>query len=160
MSVQPFYDQLDGQAMDYRFKQPETMADLEAYSYFVAGSVGLMLLPVIAEENHKKLKAEATSLGIAMQLTNILRDIGEDYQQIDRIYLPEKLMEAENYSEQDLADQVVNESFIAIWERIARRAELLYESFFEALNDFDTDSQMQVALSAKVYRGIGCCGEK
>lgn len=154
MSIEPFYDQLHGQAMDYQFRQPQTMDDLEEYSYYVAGSVGLMLLPVIATENHKDLEDEAIALGIAMQLTNILRDIGEDYQKIDRIYLPEELMEQENYTEADLSDQRIDESFISIWETIAYRAEQLYEKFNDSLKDFDKDSQLQVALSAKVYGGI------
>lgn len=154
MSIQPFYDQLHGQAMDYRFRQPQTMEDLEEYSYYVAGSVGLMLLPVIATENHKELENEAISLGVAMQLTNILRDIGEDYQKIDRIYLPHDLMVQENYTKDDLSNQRINKSFITIWENIAHRAEQLYDKFNDALKDFDKDSQLQVALSAKVYGGI------
>ncbi|WP_368646011.1 phytoene/squalene synthase family protein [Alkalibacterium putridalgicola] len=154
MSIQPFYDQLDGQAMDYHFRQPQTMEDLEAYSYYVAGSVGLMLLPVIATKIHMELEEEAIALGVAMQLTNILRDVGEDYQKINRIYLPKELMEREDYSEDDLSDQLINESFIAIWETIAYRAEQLYDKFTQCLKDFDKDSQLQVALSAKVYGGI------
>ena len=154
MSIQPFYDQLHGQAMDYRFRQPKTMEDLEGYSYYVAGSVGLMLLPIIATENHNELEDEAIALGVAMQLTNILRDVGEDYQKINRIYLPEALMEQENYSEADLAGQQINDAFIAIWETVAERAEELYEKFTESLKAFDKDSQIQVALSAKVYGGI------
>lgn len=154
MSIEPFYDQLEGQSMDYYFKQPNTLAELEEYSYYVAGSVGLMLLPVIASENHDSLEDEAISLGVAMQLTNILRDIGEDYQKIDRIYLPAKLMQEEHYSEEDLANQVINGEFIAIWEKIASRAEYLYDKFSNSLKYFDKDSQLQVALSAKVYGGI------
>ncbi|SFC15848.1 phytoene synthase [Alkalibacterium subtropicum] len=154
MSIEPFYDQLNGQAMDYHFKQPLTMDDLEEYSYYVAGSVGLMLLPVIASENHKDLEEDAIALGVAMQLTNILRDIGEDYQKSNRIYLPKELMDEENYSEAELAAQIINSSFIAVWETIAHRAEQLYEKFEQSLKYFDKDSQLQVALSAKVYGGI------
>lgn len=154
MSIQPFYDQLDGQEMDYHFEQPQTMEDLEEYSYYVAGSVGLMLLPVIASDNHKDLEEEAIALGVAMQLTNILRDVGEDYQKNKRIYLPKELMDQENYSSEDVVNQVIDDGFITIWEKIAERAERLYEKFSESLKYFDKDSQLQVALSAKVYGGI------
>lgn len=154
MSIEPFFDQLHGQAMDYHFSQPETMEDLEEYSYYVAGSVGLMLLPIIATENYKHLEDEAIALGVAMQLTNILRDIGEDYKKINRIYLPKKLMADLDYTESDLANQMINDAFISIWETIARRSEYLYNTFTSALKYFDRDSRLQVALSAKVYGGI------
>ncbi len=154
MSIQPFYDQLNGQAMDYRFKQPQTLDDLEEYSYYVAGSVGLMLLPVIASQNHNNLKEEAIALGVAMQLTNILRDVGEDYHKIDRIYLPKHLMDSKGYSVDDLAEHRINENFISMWETMAGRAEELYDNFSDSLKYFDKDSQLQVALSAKVYGGI------
>ncbi|GEK91391.1 phytoene/squalene synthase family protein [Alkalibacterium kapii] len=154
MSIQPFYDQLKGQTMDYRFKQPETMKTLVDYSYYVAGSVGLMLLPIIAVKNHSDLKKEAIALGVAMQLTNILRDVGEDFNKIDRIYLPKDLMNHYGYRKEDLFEQLIDEKFVQIWENIAHRAEQLYDDFFQSLNLFDEDSQFQVALSAKVYGGI------
>lgn len=154
MSVQPFYDQLEGQAMDYKFEQPCTMKEVEDYSYYVAGSVGLMLLPIIATENKSKLKEPAISLGVAMQLTNILRDIGEDYKKINRIYLPVELMNKLGYSKEDLANEVINEEFIAIWESVALLAEQRYLDFTNALHLFDKDSQFPVALSSQVYAGI------
>lgn len=154
MSIQPFYDQLKGQAMDYHFEQPSTLEEVEDYSYYVAGSVGLMLLPIIATENHQKLKEQAIALGVAMQLTNILRDVGEDYREINRIYLPSDLMKKLHYSEENLADGVINESFISIWESLALRAEQLYLDFTKSLDHFDKDSQYPVALSSKVYGGI------
>ncbi|MCC5894663.1 MAG: phytoene/squalene synthase family protein [Alkalibacterium sp.] len=154
MSIQPFYDQLEGQAMDYKFEQPCTMAEVEDYSYYVAGSVGLMLLPIIATENHRELAEPAISLGVAMQLTNILRDIGEDYKKINRIYLPVELMKKLNYSVDDLAKDTINDEFIAIWESIAIRAEQRYLDFTNALHLFDKDSQFPVALSSRVYAGI------
>lgn len=154
MSVEPFFDQLHGQAMDYRFVQPQTLIDLEEYSYYVAGSVGLMLLPVIASENHKDLEEEAIALGVAMQLTNILRDVGEDHQKNNRVYLPKELMDSEEYTDEDLSNQKITKEFVGIWEKIASRAEHLYEKFSDSLKYFDRDSQLQVALSAKVYGGI------
>ena len=154
MSIQPFYDQLKGQEMDYYFKQPATLEDLETYSYYVAGSVGLMLLPIIASKNHHTLKDEAVALGVAMQLTNILRDVGEDYQKNNRIYLLSELMKKERYTEEDIAGQHINESFIMIWETLATRAEALYDVFNQSISLYDEDSQFPVLLSAKVYGGI------
>lgn len=154
MSLDPFYDQLKGQTMDYHFTQPKTLNDLETYSYFVAGSVGLMLLPIIATENHQELTETAVSLGVAMQITNILRDVGEDYRDINRIYLPEKLMEKVGYNQQDLENQTINKSFILLWETLASRSEELYKMVKHNLWKFDEDSRFPVLLSANIYEEI------
>src|SRR5699024_11957323 len=58
------------------------------------------------------------------------------------------------YSINDLSSGVINESFIELWEKLALRAEVLYDSFTKHIHHFDSDSQMPVALSAQVYRGI------
>ena len=100
--IEPFYDQFTGQMMDIHFSTPKTMQDLEKYSYYVAGSVGRMLLPIIASNSHRDLSIAAVDLGIAMQLTNILRDVGEDYYEKQRIYLPQEEMLKYQYSRSDL----------------------------------------------------------
>ena len=90
MVTAPFFDMLTGQRKDADFKQPETRKDLEEYCYYVAGSVGLMLLPLLTERP-ADIVVPAKKLGEAMQLTNILRDVGEDYQ-MGRIYLTKEDM--------------------------------------------------------------------
>ena len=89
LDAQPFFDMLEGQRRDLSFRQPETMGDLEEYGYYVAGSVGLMLLPILhaASPVDDGLRDSAVALGVAMQLTNILRDVGEDLEN-GRVYLP------------------------------------------------------------------------
>lgn len=154
MNIDFFYDQLIGQEMDIDFSSPKTVAELEKYSYYVAGSVGLMLLPIIASENHHELKSAAVDLGVAMQITNILRDVGEDYYEKGRIYLPEEELIAYNYTSDNLDAEVINESFIQLWEKLAVRAEYLYDCFTNYTSKFDADSQIPVSLSAMVYRGI------
>lgn len=152
----PYFEQIQGQEMDIQFEQPENMEELETYSDYVAGSVGRMMLPVIASENKdlESLYPAATDLGVAMQLTNILRDIGEDYHQRQRIYLPRNLMEKYDYTEKDLAENKVNDNFIQMWEHVARRSEELYRSFFDSIDQFDEDSVKQIHKSAKVYYEI------
>ncbi|MFD2628525.1 phytoene/squalene synthase family protein [Oceanobacillus kapialis] len=154
MSLQPFYDQLSGQKMDIHFRSPLTMKDVEEYSYYVAGSVGLMLLPIIASEAKVDLRHHSVNLGVAMQLTNMLRDVGEDYFQNGRIYLPAMELKNEGYSAEDLDQLTINDGFIRVWEKMAIRAEELYDSFHDAILYYDNDSQFPVLLSAKVYRGI------
>ncbi|GGJ84718.1 dehydrosqualene synthase [Lentibacillus kapialis] len=154
MEIQPFFDQLTGQAMDADFTMPQTMHELEQYSYYVAGSVGLMLLPVIASKNAADLRAAAIDLGTAMQLTNILRDVGEDFHQKQRIYLPQDELDYFHYAQQELQSGAVTKQFISLWEKLAVRAEHLYDSFLHNISQFDPDSRIPVSLSVQVYRGI------
>lgn len=154
MDIRPFYQQLRGQRMDIDFEQPNTLCHLEVYSFYVAGTVGQMLLPVIAQKHKEYLKEQAVNLGIAMQITNILRDIGEDYQLKKRIYLPVKIMNKEGYQEANLELAIINEQFIEIWESLAQHAEELYDYFDSSIDYFDEDSRFQIMLSARIYRGI------
>jgi phytoene synthase len=153
MSIEPFYEQLKGQRMDISFAAPRTMGELETYSYYVAGTVGLMLLPIVASQSKRNLRQAAIQLGTAMQITNILRDVGEDAAR-NRIYLPSSLMDAEAYGESDIRHAAINDSFIRIWEKLAHRAEELYDGFKSNIYDFDIDSRFQVLLSAQIYQGI------
>lgn len=91
----PFQDMIGGMAMDLVKDRYETFYELEVYCYRVAGTVGIMTLPVLGfdpmqnftEDLQEQTIAAAMSLGVAFQLTNILRDIGEDAQR-GRIYVP------------------------------------------------------------------------
>jgi phytoene synthase len=154
MNIEPFYDQLSGQLMDTNFSAPATIHELETYSYYVAGSVGLMLLPVIASQNAAYLHPAAINLGVAMQITNILRDVGEDFHQKQRIYLPKEELTCFQYTQNDLRNGIINVQFINMWEKLAVRAEGLYDNFLREIDQFDDDSRHSVSLSAQVYRGI------
>ena len=153
LDIEPFYHMLEGQKMDYKFSQPENMEEFKDYCYHVAGSVGLMLLPIIATENKEELKNIATGLGEAMQITNILRDVGEDYRE-GRIYIPKTLIEKYPGSMEAIQTSVVNEDFIEVWEYLANIAEGNYRSFLEKLNLFDRDSRKAVGSSALYYGEI------
>lgn len=149
----PFYDMIKGQLSDFNFEQPKTIKDLSLYSYSVAGSVGLMLLPIIATENKDKLKTVAKSLGEAMQITNILRDIGEDYDN-NRIYIPAELLVQFPEAINSIKNKVVNDDFVNCWEYLAKIAEENYDFFFKNLHLFDDDSQSAIAKSALYYGEI------
>jgi phytoene synthase len=84
--VQPVYDLLTGIQMDLSPRQYSSWIDLRGYCYHVAGTVGLMVAPILGCRDPKAL-THAANLGIAMQLTNILRDVAEDAQ-LGRLYLP------------------------------------------------------------------------
>lgn len=154
IDIQPFYDQLKGQRMDINFISPNTLEELEHYSTLVAGTVGLMLLPIIASNTKIDLTDTAIDLGIAMQITNILRDIGEDQKNKNRVYLPLVEMHKASYSLYDLRQSNINQAFINLWENLAQNAEARYDQFEKMLSHFDTDSQDPVITSARVYREI------
>ena len=153
IDIAPFYDMIKGQLSDFNFVQPISIEDLSDYSYYVAGSVGLMLLPIIATKNQAILKDVAKSLGEAMQITNILRDIGEDYDS-GRIYLPKDLLDMYPDARNSLTTKVVNDDFIKCFEHLAKIAEEKYSFFFKNLHLFDEDSRKSVAKSALYYGEI------
>lgn len=147
----PFKEQLHGQRLDLNFKQPQTDEELFRYCYYVASTVGLMLLPILATKNHTELRQEAIDLGIAMQLTNILRDVGEDSRN-ERCYLPQSRMTPA--IQQAVDSSCVTPEFIALWESLAKIAEEHYDRGLRSLHQYDEDSILALAKSAVYYKGI------
>ncbi|CDQ19961.1 phytoene/squalene synthase family protein [Halobacillus karajensis] len=150
---EPYYAMIEGQRMDLYPHIIRTKDDLLHYCYHVASTVGLMLLPVIAPRQITSLKQGAIELGYAMQLTNILRDIGEDME-IDRIYLPQELMEKYGYTFMDLKEKKVNKPFIHMWEELASEAEIYYDRAMDTLKAYPLYSRTPVGGAAKMYRAI------
>ena len=155
LDAQPFFDMLEGQRRDLSFRQPETMGDLEEYGYYVAGSVGLMLLPILhaASPVDDGLRDSAVALGVAMQLTNILRDVGEDLEN-GRVYLPAEVLEAASYAPERLRAHAVDEAFRNAWETVAHRSEELYRPMERDVIELDDDSRLPTLSSLYLYRGI------
>lgn len=152
MDIAPFYDMITGQEKDLSFTQPQTQADLEEYSYYVAGSVGLMLLPLLTD-TPKKFQKEAIALGVAMQITNILRDIGEDLEN-GRIYLPQEVMDTHDYTTDMLENKTINEAFIALWEYEAKIAEAYYEQSLNLVYNMNEEAKKPLLLSLSFYKEI------
>lgn len=155
MDERPFFDMLEGQRRDLDFQQPETMEDLEDYAYYVAGSVGLMLLPILHAESaaDASLRASAMALGVAMQLTNILRDVGEDREN-GRVYLPVQVLEEAACPLERLSARRADAAFVRAWERVARRSEELYLPMQRDALRLDEDSRLPTLSSLFLYRGI------
>ena len=152
MDISPFYDMLTGQTMDLSFKQPETQEDLEEYSYYVAGAVGLMLLPLFTDRP-KEVREDAVALGTAMQITNILRDVGEDLRN-QRVYLPKEGMSKYGYTEEMLKNQTINQNFINLWEYEAQEAEKYYNQAFNLIDQMNEQAKKPLLLSLLYYREI------
>jgi phytoene synthase len=149
----PYYDMIKGQRMDLDFKGYQTEEELLEYCYYVAGTVGLMLLPILSEEHYKELDGFAVNLGYAMQITNILRDIGED-ERNGRIYLPDDAFVKANYSKDDLHHGKINIEFINMFESFAKKAEGFFEQALDDLKLFPDDVKLPLGLSIILYRAI------
>lgn len=121
---QPFDDLVAGMQMDLVQNRYRTFAELERYCYRVAGTVGLMLSHVLGFTRPDAL-ARAIDLGIAMQLTNILRDVREDAQR-GRSYLPEDELAAFGLSSESLASGVTGERWTAFLRCQIARARAYY----------------------------------
>lgn len=154
ISLDMMSKQLDGQKMDINFKQPEMLRDLEDYSSYVAGSVGVLLLPIICNGNIDIRVNSALDLGVAMQYTNVLRDIGEDITKLDRIYLPKDWMADYKITKADLADSKVTPSFIDLWEKLAHEAEKKYDAFLNEIVHYKPEAQLGLLLAVLIYREI------
>lgn len=151
---QPFLDQIQGQKMDLNFKQFKDLDELLIYCDLVAGSVGRMLLPILSIPNAGKLKETASELGVAMQITNILRDIGEDLKERNRIYIPEDLMVKYKINKDDLLNLKVTDNFIKLWERMSAESEKRYSVYKDHLMDFDKECRLSLCLSVNLYSAI------
>ncbi|MGL4624454.1 MAG: phytoene/squalene synthase family protein [Culicoidibacterales bacterium] len=153
MDAQAFRDMIIGQEMDLTVHRYETLAELEGYCYHVATTVGLMLLPILVPKVTPVLRENAHHLGYALQLTNILRDIKEDYQR-GRIYLPQELLQQYQVSEQMLLGPEATPEFIAIWEALAAVATTEYERAEEQAELYPLRARLAVYGAAKLYAAI------
>lgn len=149
----PFFDMIEGQKMDANFKPYDTEIELLDYCYHVAGSVGLMLIPILSKKQHHLLHSFAINLGYGMQITNILRDIGEDNQN-HRVYLPKELMMKAKYSLEDLSNGKISLEFITLFEDLAKKAETYFQNALDDLYLFDKDVQIPLGLSMILYKEI------
>jgi phytoene synthase len=124
--LDPFDDLVAGLLMDLEGARYRTFADLELYCYRVAGTVGLMITPVAGYREGTEALEHAKTLGTAMQLTNILRDVGEDLN-LGRVYLPEEDLALFGLADGHLAARRVDGRFRALMDFEIARARGLYE---------------------------------
>ena len=152
--LEPFDELVAGVSMDLDAVRYRTFEDLELYCYRVAGTVGLLITPVAGYLPGTPALEYAKTLGTAMQLTNILRDVGEDLDD-DRIYLPEEDLERFGLDERDLRARRVDDRFRALMEYEIARARALYDRG-RALIPLLTSRRGQAAFTFAVeaYSGI------
>ena len=150
---QYFLDLLRGVEMDLHRTRYETFEELREYCYCVASVVGLIMTKILGAADDAALGA-AADLGTAMQLTNILRDVGEDLR-LGRIYLPLEDLGRFRFTEADLARGVVNGNFVDLMRFEAERAIEYYrrsEAGIPLLRD--RRARRTVRIMGRSYRRI------
>jgi phytoene synthase len=123
----PFDALIDGVAWDVTLEQIADEADFERYCYLVAGTVGAMMAQLFGVTGPEAL-GPATDLGIAMQITNILRDVREDYVTRGRVYLPKTVMDRHGVTREELARAEASGSLRALVAELAGLARARYAS--------------------------------
>jgi 15-cis-phytoene synthase len=144
---------IEGMAMDARGTRYQTFNDLALYCYRVAGTVGLMMSHVMGLRDEQALK-HAADLGIAMQLTNIARDITEDAS-MSRIYLPLEWLEDVGVEPEEIAAVKNRPKLALITKRLLQEAERYYLSGDAGLWHLSFRSACAVAAARHVYAEIG-----
>lgn len=156
----PLTELLDGAAWDLNGRPIETTADLLAYADLVAGSVGAMMLPFLLDDGQDAaaLEPAARALGTAMQLTNILRDVGEDLGRLGRVYLPAELVRAHGLTRADLLgiaqDGHTPGGYAALLEAVMAEAEALYDRAEAGIAALPLRARVGIAAAARMYREI------
>jgi phytoene synthase len=142
---------LEGMRMDLNATRYDTFDDLRVFCYRVASVVGLMMSHVIGYR--EPALPHAVDLGIAMQLTNILRDVGEDLDR-GRIYLPAEDLERFDYTERDLRARISNTAFRELMKFEAARARAYYRSAEPGIQLLSRQGRFAVQIAGDVYKGI------
>ena len=138
--------------MDTRVTRYRAYKDLEDYTYGSAAVVGLMMCRVIGVTD-ERADPHAEALGVAMQLTNFLRDLGEDWLR-GRIYLPLEDLDRFGYGEEDLAAGVVNERFVELMRFESERTRDLYAFAARGLDCIPPGRRYPVTVARELYEAI------
>ncbi|KAM0837303.1 hypothetical protein ACQ4PT_061746 [Festuca glaucescens] len=158
VNARPFRDMIEGMRMDLARSRYATFDDLYLYCYRVAGTVGLMTVPIMgvspdSEADLGTVYAGALALGVANQLTNILRDVGEDASR-GRIYLPQDELAMAGISEADIfAGRVTNDWRTFMKGQIAR-ARAYFSQAEQGAAELNQESRWPVWASLLLYRQI------
>src|SRR5580698_12372 len=144
-----FDELIKGCEMDLDIKRYENFEQLELYCYRVASVVGLLSIQIFGYQN-PATREYAISLGKALQLTNILRDVKTDAAR-GRIYLPQSELKKFNVAESDILEGRYSENFRALAESIAARAKSFYSAAQNALPPEDRKNMVAAELMGMVY---------
>jgi len=161
-TIEPYLDMIAGQRMDLTKFRYKNFDELKLYCYRVAGTVGLMTQNVMGIDKFYEsaswievpdISEAAIALGIANQLTNILRDVGEDRQR-GRIYLPQDEIKQFGYSEEELLLGEINNQWKNLMSFQLNRAREWFKRSEEGIKWLSADARWPVWTSLRLYRKI------
>jgi 15-cis-phytoene synthase len=147
--LEPFFDLIKGMEMDLQKNRYLTFSDLQTYCYNVASTVGLMCIEIFGYK-HPSARDFAVNLGIALQLTNILRDIKKDAEK-GRIYLPKEDLDKFNYKESDVFNNIYNENFQRMMKHQVERATDYFNTATDCLNPEDKRAMFAARAMQHIY---------
>jgi 15-cis-phytoene synthase len=147
-----FEELVRGVEMDVTHVRYSTFQDLAGYCYRVASVVGLICLRIFGDRE-ERARGYAEDLGMALQLTNILRDVGPDHAR-GRIYLPESERLAFGYTEEALARRERNEAFLGLMRFQAARAREFFASAEREAATLDRRPLFAAEIMGRVYRRL------
>ncbi|XP_022136530.1 phytoene synthase 2, chloroplastic-like [Momordica charantia] len=158
VDIQPFKDMIEGMRLDLRKSRYENFDELYLYCYYVAGTVGLMSVPVMGLAPESKASVEsvynaALALGLANQLTNILRDVGEDARR-GRVYLPQDELAQAGLCDDDIFRGKVTEKWRSFMKGQIKRARRLFDEAEEGIGELNAASRWPVWASLMLYKQI------
>ncbi|HET9905698.1 MAG TPA: phytoene/squalene synthase family protein [Anaerolineales bacterium] len=143
---------IDGVARDLTQSRYQTFEELTTYCYGVASTVGLMSMYIIGFHSNEAVPY-AIKLGVALQMTNILRDVGEDHQ-IGRLYLPREEMAFYGVNEQDIAAGRVTNHWRQFMKFQIDRTRQLYDASWEGVKMLEREGQLAIGAASVFYQGI------
>jgi phytoene synthase len=152
LAQEHFLEIIDGMEMDLKFNRYEDFKQLQLYCYRVASVVGLLSASIFGFKNRKTLKY-AHDLGMAFQLTNIIRDVGEDARR-GRIYLPLDELHKAKVSEEDILQSRETPAVKELIEYQIERAESYYDKALHELPAEDAKQQRAGLMMAAIYRTL------
>jgi len=156
LRIEPFEDMIKGMVMDLDQNRFESFEELYVYCYRVAGTVGLMMMPIMGTApgyTYEQALEPALALGVALQLTNILRDVGEDRAR-RRIYLPQEDLVQFGVSEQALLKGIKDEKYESLLKFQIQRARDWYVKAEEGIPMLSKDCQLPIRASLDMYSTI------
>jgi phytoene synthase len=143
---------IDGVARDIHQKRYGTFNELAEYCYGVASTVGLMAMHIIGYSGPEAIPY-AVKLGVALQKTNILRDVGEDWRS-GRLYLPKEELDYFGLSETDIANGCVDNRWRAFMKFQIERNRELYTEAAPGISMLDPDGRFAIAAASGLYQAI------
>lgn len=143
---------IDGVARDLSQTRYQTFEDLATYCYGVASTVGLMSMYIVGFKSHEAVPY-AIKLGVALQMTNILRDVGEDYRN-GRLYLPREELVFYGINEADIAEGRITDSWRNFMRFQIDRTRTLYKESWEGVKMLQREGQLAIGAASVFYQGI------